>query len=73
LWKTIIFDYFLYRGGSLPPRVWRESLLGPATLGLAWLYAAYVRIANSRWRVASWRPDGRPLSISNQQSEISNL
>ena len=73
LWKTIIFDSFLYRGGSLPPRVWRESLLGPATLGLAWLYAAYVRIANSRWRVASWRPDRRPLSISNQQSEISNL
>jgi hypothetical protein len=55
LWKTIIFDSFLYRGGSLPPRVWRESLLGPATLGLAWLYAAYAAIADFRLRIADWK------------------
>lgn len=41
LWKTIIFDYFIYRGGPLPPRIWRETWLGPATLGVTWLYGAY--------------------------------
>jgi len=41
LWKTIIFDYFIYRGGPLPPRIWRESWLGPATLGVPWFYGAY--------------------------------
>jgi hypothetical protein len=39
LWKTIVFDFVLYRGGPLPPRLWRESWLGPITLGLSWLYA----------------------------------
>jgi hypothetical protein len=40
-WKTIIFDFFLYQGGPLPPRTWRETWLGPVTFGLVWLYAAY--------------------------------
>jgi hypothetical protein len=44
LWKTIIFDFMLYRGGPLPPRLWRETWLGPATLGIAWLYAAYAAL-----------------------------
>ncbi|MGQ0605192.1 MAG: glycosyltransferase 87 family protein [Anaerolineales bacterium] len=40
LWKTIFFDFVLYRGGPLPPRVWRETWLGVLTLGLSWAYAA---------------------------------
>ena len=48
-WKTIIFDFLLYRGGPLPPRLWRETVLGPATLGLVWLYVGY-RIARRGWR-----------------------
>jgi alpha-1,6-mannosyltransferase len=40
-WKTIIFDDFVYTGGPLPSKAWRESLLGPITLGVAWLYVAY--------------------------------
>lgn len=47
-WKTIIFDFFLYRGGPLPPVIWRETWLGPATLGVAWLYVAY-RILRRGW------------------------
>lgn len=43
-WKTIIFDFFLYQGGPLPPRTWRETWLGPVTLGLVWLYAAYALV-----------------------------
>jgi hypothetical protein len=39
IWKTIVFDFVLYRGGPLPPRLWREAWLGPITLGLSWLYA----------------------------------
>jgi hypothetical protein len=41
LWKTIVFDFFLFPGGALPPRAWRETWLGPMTLGVVWLYAAY--------------------------------
>lgn len=41
LWKTIIFNFWLYPGGRLPPQVWRETWLGPATLGLTWAYGAY--------------------------------
>jgi hypothetical protein len=48
-WKTIIFDFFLYRGGPLPPQIWRETWLGPATLGVVWGYVAY-RIARRAWR-----------------------
>ena len=47
-WKTIIFSFFLYRGGPLPSRLWRESLLGPITLGLAWMYVAYRLILSHR-------------------------
>jgi len=65
LWKTIIFDFFLYRGGPLPSRLWRETLLGPATLGIAWLYTAYTSIADFRLKIV----DGR----LRQQSPISNL
>jgi hypothetical protein len=52
VWKTIVFDFLLYRGGPLPPKAWRETWLGPATLGLAWLYAAYagLRSLAARWR-----------------------
>ena len=48
-WKTIIFDFVLFRDGPLPPRLWRETWLGPATLGLVWLYAAY-RIVRDGWK-----------------------
>jgi len=69
LWKTIVFDYFLYRGGPLPPRVWRESLLGPATLGLAWLYGGYAAMVDFRLRIADWK--SRPQSaVSNLNSEF---
>jgi hypothetical protein len=69
LWKTIIFDFFLYRGGPLPPRLWRESLLGPATLGIAWLYAAYAAIVDFRLKIADWKSRPQP-AISNLKSEI---
>ncbi len=69
LWKTIVFDYFLYRGGPLPPRAWRESLLGPATLGLAWLYAGYAVLANFRLKIEDGK--SRPQSaVSNLKSQI---
>lgn len=41
LWKTIVFDFFLYRGAKLPPRLVREMWLGPATLIIPWMYALY--------------------------------
>jgi hypothetical protein len=50
LWKTIIFDYFIYRGGPLPPRLWRETWLGPATLGVTWSYGAYAFARKMRHR-----------------------
>ncbi len=42
LWKTIIF-FFIFPGGQLPPRLWRETWLGPLTLGIVWLYVVYSR------------------------------
>lgn len=48
-WKTIIFNFLLPANGPLPPRTWRETILGPATLGVAWLYAGYAMIA-AWWR-----------------------
>jgi hypothetical protein len=48
-WKTIIFSFFLHPGGPLPPLAWRESVLGPATLGVAWLYLAFRRL-RGEWR-----------------------
>lgn len=55
VWKTIIFDFFLYTGGPLPPRIWRETLLGPATLGVTWLYGIYAALR--KWRVALQNPN----------------
>jgi len=51
LWKVIIFEFFLYKSDPLPPRQWRETILGPATLGIVWLYVFYAIPA--RWRRAS--------------------
>ncbi len=50
LWKVIIFDFFLHKSGPLPPRLWRETILGPATLGIVWLYVLYAVF--TRWRRA---------------------
>jgi len=44
LWKFILFNFFLVPTGKLPPRQWRETILGPATLGIVWLYAGYLSI-----------------------------
>ncbi len=52
-WKTIIFDDFVYTGGPLPSKVWRETLLGPITLGLVWLYIAYRLLLG--WRRSAMR------------------
>ena len=69
LWKTIIFDYFLYRGGPLPPRVWRETWLAPTTLGVAWGYGLYALVRKG-WaaynrrplpQLKFWRSAGGPL------------
>ncbi len=49
-WKTIIFDDFVYTGGPLPPKAWREMLLGPITLGVAWFYVAYRTVHTWRRR-----------------------
>jgi len=38
LWKTPLFDFLLFPGDKLPPQAWRETLLGPANLGIVWLY-----------------------------------
>ncbi len=65
LWKTIIFDFFLYTGGPLPPRTWRETVLGPATLGVTWLYGFYLAVR--RARIARSRV---LKQIRNPQSEI---
>ncbi len=58
-WKTIFFDFFIIRGGPLPPAAWRETWLAPATLGLVWLYVAY-RILRRGWLA---RPPTRARSI----------
>src|SRR5579859_5006790 len=52
-WKTIVFDDFVYTGGPLPPKAWRETLLGPTTLGVAWFYVAYSTV--HIWRRRSRR------------------
>jgi hypothetical protein len=40
-WKFIIFDFFLRSAGPIPPLIVRESILGPATLGIVWFYGLY--------------------------------
>ena len=42
IWKTITFDFFLFRKDKPLPRLQREAILGPVTLGLTWLYMGYV-------------------------------
>jgi hypothetical protein len=51
LWKTVVFNVWLYPGGPLPPRTWRETWLGPATLGLAWAYGVYALLRQLRLRL----------------------
>ncbi len=66
-WKTIVFDFFLYQGGPLPPLAWRESLLGPATLGVVWLYVGYrlvrpgARARRAPLPPAAFSPSSAPL------------
>ncbi len=66
VWKTIIFDFFLYRGGPLPPRVWRETTLGLVTLGLVWLYRGYTLIAPRKPHPPSPISDPRPTILNSQ-------
>ena len=54
LWKAIIFNFFLVPG-KLPPRLWREMWLAPATLGIVWLYALYAWLQR-RWNSAKQNP-----------------
>ena len=54
-WKTIIFDDFVYTGGPLPSKAWRETLLGPITLGIPWLYVAYRSVRQRRRHAAERR------------------
>jgi hypothetical protein len=55
LWKTIVFDFFIDPGTYLPPRIWRETWLAPATLGVAWAYALYC-LGQSGWgAVRRWQ------------------
>jgi hypothetical protein len=49
-WKSIIFNDFVYTGGPLPAQAWRETLLGPITLGVVWFYVAYRSILTRRQR-----------------------
>jgi hypothetical protein len=56
LWKSVVFNVWLYPGGPLPPRTWRETWLGPATLGLAWAYGAYALVR--QWRLHLLRRRG---------------
>ncbi|MGD0612374.1 MAG: hypothetical protein ABSB41_12750 [Anaerolineales bacterium] len=59
LWKTPIFNFFLFTSSRyLPPAIWRETLLGPITLGLVWLYLA--ARAATHW---TSRPSLRHTSI----------
>jgi hypothetical protein len=41
-YKTILFNLLLPLDGSLPPKSWRESILGPAILGIGWAYVTYL-------------------------------
>lgn len=69
LWKTAIFDFFLYTGGPLPPRVWRETVLGPSTLGVIWLYGLYAASRKSLMVCRRWLTTSL---ISKQQSSFDN-
>jgi hypothetical protein len=54
IWKTIIFDFFLNPGDFLTPRLWRETWLGPATLGITWLYGIYAAVRKGLSASRSW-------------------
>ncbi len=62
LWKTPIFNFFLYPGPHLPPANVRETLLGPLTLGLVWLYLA-ARL------VYAWR-SSPPVNSSSREISL---
>jgi hypothetical protein len=49
LWKTPIFNFLLFPT-HLPPARVRETLLGPLTLGLVWLYLATLAVYTWRTR-----------------------
>ena len=51
LWKTPIFNFFLLPT-HLPPTSVRETVLGPLTLGLVWLYLATRAVYKWRSRTA---------------------
>ena len=44
--KAILFNLLLPLDGSLPPKSWRETILGPAILGIGWVYATYLGARN---------------------------
>jgi hypothetical protein len=48
LWKFIIFDFFLHGNGPIPPVQIRELILGPATLGVVWIFSLAAVLA--KWR-----------------------
>jgi hypothetical protein len=59
LWKTPIFNFFLFSGPHLPPPNVRETLLGPLTLGLVWLYLAIRAVYTWRSRTpVNYAPPG---------------
>lgn len=43
-WKTILFSFIFVPGPPFPTRLWRETRLAPATLGVVWLYVAYALV-----------------------------
>jgi hypothetical protein len=58
--KTSVFNLLLPLDGSLPPKSWRETILGPAILGIAWVYATYLGV-KSLWQnrnTARQKPSG---------------
>jgi hypothetical protein len=64
LWKAVILEFFLYRSDPLPPRQWRETILGPATLGIVWLYASYVFLSRFRRALVARAPLPQPTPPS---------
>jgi hypothetical protein len=44
--KSLLFILLLPSDGTLPPKSWREAILGPVILGLGWVYATYLGAKN---------------------------
>jgi len=61
IWKPVYFDFFLNRS-ILPPRVRRETLLGPMVLGVNWLYAG-VSVVRSGWRRWPLKRRANPMRV----------